>query len=117
MLSSAFVLELSQMPYLAIFGLIIGAMGGFFGVGGGFLMVPLLNAVFGIPYNVAVGSDLGQMTGMATAATVDETKGFAASVRSGLQIGNAEAAITMLGAKLRLTLVMGLVYAIRPRDS
>ena len=30
----------------------------------------MLNVVFGVPYNVAVGSDLGQMCGMSTAATV-----------------------------------------------
>ena len=60
--------------YLALFGFIIGAMGGFFGVGGGFLMVPMLNVIFGIPYNVAVGSDLGQMAGMSASATVRHMK-------------------------------------------
>jgi len=60
--------------YLTLFGFIIGAMGGFFGVGGGFLMVPMLNVIFGIPYNVAVGSDLGQMAGMSASATVRHMK-------------------------------------------
>jgi hypothetical protein len=127
--SSAFVLELSQMPYLALFGLIIGAMGGFFGVGGGFLMVPLLNAVFGIPYNVAVGSDLGQMTGMATAATVRHVRfgnidfklgilmiaGTAAGVEFGasiLEVLKHAGKIAILGREIEvMSLVMSLVYA------
>jgi len=42
-------------------GFIIGILSGLFGVGGGFLLVPLLNAVFGVPYNIAIGSSLFQM--------------------------------------------------------
>ena len=129
MSASTFVLELSQMPYLALFGLIIGAMGGFFGVGGGFLMVPLLNAVFGIPYNIAVGSDLGQMTGMATAATVRHVRfgnidfklgvlmiaGTAAGVELGatiLEVLKNAGNVSILGHQLEImSLVMSLVYA------
>ena len=39
-------------------GLLIGFLSGVFGVGGGFLMTPILRIVFGIPYNIAVASDL-----------------------------------------------------------
>jgi uncharacterized membrane protein YfcA len=127
--AGGFVLQLSQVPYLALFGLIIGAMGGFFGVGGGFLMVPMLNAVFGIPYNIAVGSDLGQMTGMATAATVRHIRfgnidfklgvlmiaGTATGVELGarvLEVLKHAGKITILGHILDImTLVMSLVYA------
>ena len=125
-----FALDLQSVPYLALFGLVIGAMGGFFGVGGGFLMVPMLNAVFGIPYNIAVGSDLGQMTGMATAASVRHIRfgnidfklgvlmigGTAAGVECGAQVLELlkhAGRITLWGRDLELmTLVMSLVYAI-----
>ena len=48
---------------LIIFGFTVGIMTGFWGVGGRFLMTPLLNIFFNIPYNVAVGSDICQMLG------------------------------------------------------
>jgi len=50
-------------------GFIIGILSGLFGVGGGFLLVPLLNAVFNVPYNIAIGSSLCQMIGTSTAAS------------------------------------------------
>jgi uncharacterized membrane protein YfcA len=55
--------EMVSAPGLILFGLIMGILTGFFGVGGGFLVVPLLNIIFGIPYNLAVGSSLCQMVG------------------------------------------------------
>jgi len=51
-------------------GFIIGALSGLFGVGGGFLLVPLLNIVFNIPYNIAIGSSLLQMVGTSTASAL-----------------------------------------------
>ena len=51
-------------------GFVIGIFSGLFGVGGGFLLVPLLNVVFNIPYNIAIGSSLLQMVGTATASTL-----------------------------------------------
>ena len=55
---------------LICLGFIIGVLSGLFGVGGGFLMTPMLNAVFGIPYNIAVGSGLAQMVGTSAAASL-----------------------------------------------
>ena len=48
-------------PGLVLLGAGIGFLTGMFGVGGGFLMTPLLKIVFGIPYPIAVGSDLLQI--------------------------------------------------------
>jgi len=47
-------------------GAVVGLLPGLFGVGGGFLMVPLLNAFAGVPMHVAIGScactSLGSVT-------------------------------------------------------
>jgi len=48
---------------LVVLGLSIGFLTGFFGVGGGFLTVPLLNIIIGVPYEIAVGSDLSFIIG------------------------------------------------------
>jgi len=56
-------------------GFIIGVLSGLFGVGGGFLLVPLLNVVFNIPYNIAIGSSLCQMVGTSSAASLKH-KGY-----------------------------------------
>lgn len=44
-------------------GLVVGVLSGLFGVGGGFLVVPLLHTLLGIPMTPAVGSDLAFIVG------------------------------------------------------
>ena len=51
-------------------GFIIGILSGLFGVGGGFLLVPLLNIIFNVPYNIAIGSSLLQMVGTSAAGSL-----------------------------------------------
>jgi hypothetical protein len=53
---------------LVLLGFFIGVLTGLFGVGGGFLVVPLLNILVGIPYDIAVGSSLSFIIGTSTAA-------------------------------------------------
>ncbi|MEQ9408353.1 MAG: TSUP family transporter [Fuerstiella sp.] len=46
----------------------VGFLSGLFGVGGGFLLVPVLNAVLGVPMSIAVGSTACYTLGPATTA-------------------------------------------------
>jgi uncharacterized protein len=59
-----------MIPSLVFFGLSVGVLAGFFGIGGGFLVVPGILAATGMPMIAAVGSSLVSVTafGAATAA-------------------------------------------------
>jgi uncharacterized membrane protein YfcA len=52
---------------LASIGFVVGVLGGFFGVGGGFLAGPLMFWA-GVPINFVVGTDLAHMTGKSIVA-------------------------------------------------
>lgn len=52
------------MPRLAGYGLAVGLMAGFFGIGGGFLIVPGLIAATAMPIGVAVGTSLVVVTAL-----------------------------------------------------
>ena len=51
------------LPALALAGLGVGFVAGMFGIGGGFILTPLLTIGFGIPAPIAVGSSLCQKIG------------------------------------------------------
>jgi uncharacterized membrane protein YfcA len=53
--------------YLIGIGFLVGILGGFFGVGGGFIAGPLLFWT-GVPINIVVGTDLAHMTGKSIVA-------------------------------------------------
>jgi hypothetical protein len=53
--------------FLAAVGFLVGLLGGFFGVGGGFLAGPLMFLV-GVPMNFVIGTDLAHMTGKSIVA-------------------------------------------------
>ena len=57
-----------SMPLLALAGLFIGFVAGMFGVGGGFILTPLLSLSFKIPMPIAVGSALCQKIGTSIAS-------------------------------------------------
>lgn len=73
------MIELSEIPSylsgpalvcaLVAFGLFVGVLTGLFGVGGGFVVTPLLNVLLGIPYNLSVGSSLSFIIGTSAAGT------------------------------------------------
>jgi uncharacterized membrane protein YfcA len=51
------------LPRLAVTGLTAGLLSGFFGIGGGFMIVPGLIAATGMPLINAIGSSLVSVTG------------------------------------------------------
>jgi uncharacterized membrane protein YfcA len=60
MLRSPFTDTHSRMPVskLILISLVIGSMTGIFGIGGGFLAIPVLVLFFGTPQNIAAGTSL-----------------------------------------------------------
>jgi len=63
-------LSRENLPWLVGLGLTSGALSGFFGIGGGFLVVPALILATGMPIKYAVGSSLLAVTafGLTTSA-------------------------------------------------
>src|SRR3954453_10399899 len=53
--------------YLSVVGFLIGALGGFFGVGGSFIAGPALRVV-GLDWNFVVGTDLAHIVGKSVVA-------------------------------------------------
>lgn len=51
-------LDRHNAPRLLLAGLVVGGMSGFFGIGGGFLIVPALVLAAGLPMLAAIGSSL-----------------------------------------------------------
>ena len=83
---------------LASVGLLVGAIVGLTGVGGGSIMTPLLITVFGVPAPVAVGTDLA--CAAVTKAVASIAHGAARNIASGivlrLALGSVPAAIATL---------------------
>lgn len=71
--------------YIAL-GLVVGLLAGLFGVGGGFLLTPLLHVLFGLPYGVAVGTGLAQMAVMSWAGTWEHVRLRHVDFRLGLAL-------------------------------
>ncbi|GMQ78004.1 MAG: sulfite exporter TauE/SafE family protein [Anaerolineae bacterium] len=105
--------------YLVGIGFLVGILGGFFGVGGGFIAGPMLFWT-GMPINFVVGTDLAHMTGKSIVAAkrhralghVDFKLGFVmvAGTVIGIEIGAQ--IIELLEATGSVDLVVGIAYVI-----
>jgi len=75
----------NSVNIVTIFGLgiFVGLLSGIFGVGGGFLMTPLL-IMFGIPATVAAASDSNQIVGASTSGTMAHWRLGNVDVKMGL---------------------------------
>jgi len=100
----------AAFPFLLVlFGFFMGGLSGLFGVGGGFLVTPLLNILFGIPYEIAVGSSLCQMIGTSLSGTLRHHK-----------LGNVDlklAFITILSSALSIELGARLIRGLKDSGS
>ncbi len=96
--------QMVSLPALALLGVVVGLVAGMFGVGGGFLLTPLLSVVFGVPLPIAVGTGLCQMIGTALASLLRHRHLGQGELRfDGLMLGGAvvgAAAGTAVVAKL-----------------
>lgn len=59
---------------LVLLGLIVGLLAGLFGVGGGFLLVPLMNVALGIPLEIAAGSATCYIIGTSSTGFIRQIK-------------------------------------------
>jgi uncharacterized membrane protein YfcA len=60
-------------PGLLILGFGVGMIGGFFGMGGGWMVTPGLN-ILGFPMAFAIGTDMAQMSGLSVTSTMRHGK-------------------------------------------
>ncbi len=75
----------NSVNFLLVFGMggIVGLLSGIFGVGGGFLMTPLL-IMIGIPPTVAAASDSNQIVGASTSGTIAHFRMGNVDIKMGL---------------------------------
>jgi uncharacterized protein len=83
--------QLVSVPVLALVGLGIGFVAGMFGIGGGFVLTPLLHLVFKIPMPIAVGSALCQKIGTSVGSFLKHRQ---------LRHGEPRVDVVMLGASV-----------------
>src|SRR3989339_24810 len=86
---------------LLLIGFTVGVCGGFFGIGGAWIVTPALN-IFGFPMPYAIGTDLAHMGGKSIVSTIRHGKFGNVDIRLGISmiIG------TTVGMELGATLVM-----------
>jgi uncharacterized membrane protein YfcA len=84
------------LPGLIALGVVVGYVAGMFGVGGGFLLTPLLTVVFRVPIEVAVGTGLCQMVGTSGGALLRHQRLAQGEIRFDLLI----VAGSLLGVEL-----------------
>jgi hypothetical protein len=104
---------------LAGIGFLVGILGGFFGVGGGFIAGPLMFWM-GVPMNFVVGTDLAHMTGKSIVAArrhralghVDIRLGMLMVVGTIVGVEGGARAIEALESAGAVDLVVGVMYVL-----
>lgn len=88
---------------LVLLGLTVGVIGGFFGIGGAFMVTPALN-VFGFPMAYAIGTDMAHIAGKSIVATAKHRKLGNVDMKLGLIM----VLFTAIGIELGASLIMWL---------
>ena len=96
---------------LAALGLLVGILSGLFGVGGGFLMVPLLSTLLGMDYSLAVGSGLAATIGTGTAGLARHRRLENVELRTAVALAVGSVLGVVLGDMLHQCLRSGLAPA------
>jgi uncharacterized membrane protein YfcA len=104
---------------LAGIGFLVGILGGFFGVGGGFIAGPLMFWT-GVPMNFVVGTDLAHMTGKSIVAArrhralghVDVKLGLVMVIGTIVGVESGAQVLEALEAMGTMDLVIGLTYIV-----
>ncbi len=91
---------------LLLIGFTVGVCGGFFGIGGAWIVTPALN-IFGFPMAYAIGTDLAHMGGKSIVSTIRHGKFGNVDIRLGVSMIVG----TTVGMELGATLVMALERA------
>lgn len=103
-------LPIAGMPFnvllLLLIGFTVGVCGGFFGIGGAWIVTPALN-IFGFPMPYAIGTDLAHMGGKSIVSTMRHGKFGNVDLRLGVSMILG----TTIGMELGAQLVMMLERA------
>ncbi len=105
--------------FLAGVGFLVGILGGFFGVGGGFIAGPLM-FLTGVPMNFVVGTDLAHMTGKSIVAArrhrvlghVDVKLGFLMVIGTVIGVEAGAQLIEVLEREGQVDQVIGWTYVV-----
>ena len=89
------------LPGVVVLGFLVGVLTGLFGVGGGFLLTPALKALFGVPYPVAVGTDLVQIFLTGTVSAYRHRRAGNVELRLGLVLGAGAVAGAEVGLRIQ----------------
>jgi len=94
-----------EIPWLLLvfIGFAVGVIGGFYGMGGGWLVTPCLN-LFGFPMPFAIGTDLAHIAGKSMISTVRHWKFANVDVK----LGFVMLVFTMIGIEIGAKCTMGL---------
>lgn len=84
--------------YLSIAGLAAGIMGSLLGLGGGFIVIPILTILFHLPIKTAIGISLVSVIATSTAAATVYVKEGKTDIRLGMTLELATTIGAILGA-------------------